>query len=98
MQAFLAALNQSNLENLQGIVQVMRDQHSESLVKLQSTLAQVISHSADKPKTTNMVDSRGIGKPGVFKGDESKFIEWIAKLNAFLRSSNPNGMTWARST
>jgi hypothetical protein len=33
----------------------------------------------------SMTDTRGIGKPTVFKGDEGKYSEWKAKLMAYLR-------------
>ena len=56
----------------------------------------MVEQITGKPKSTSMVDTRGIGKPTTFKGDESKFIEWIAKLNAFLRASNPKAMVWLK--
>ena len=35
-----------------------------------------------------MTDTRGIGRPIVFRGDESKYAEWKAKLLAYLRVTN----------
>ena len=40
-----------------------------------------------------MVDFRGIGKPGSFKGDEVKYQEWSAKLNAYIRAQSQDGMS-----
>ena len=55
----------------------------------------MVEKITSNPKT-NIVDTRGIGKPTTFKGDESKFIEWIAKLNAFIRASNAKAMVWLK--
>ena len=41
-----------------------------------------------------LVDSRGIGRPSTFRGDESKYIEWVAKLNAYLKSANDSMHHW----
>ena len=45
-----------------------------------------------------MTDTRGIGRPIVFRGDESKYAEWKAKLLAYLRVTNPKAdvlVQWA---
>ena len=39
-----------------------------------------------------MIDFRGIGKPGTYNGDENKYQEWIAKLNAYVRAQSQEGM------
>ena len=44
-----------------------------------------------------MVDTRGIGKPGTFKGEEARFVEWMAKLNAYIRASYPGAPKWLKS-
>ena len=47
---------------------------------------------------SGMTDSRGIGRPIVFRGDESKYAEWKAKLLAYLRVTNPKAdvlVQWA---
>ena len=41
-----------------------------------------------------MTDSRGIGRPITFKGEESKYAEWKAKLLAYLRVTNPKSDSW----
>ena len=43
-----------------------------------------------------MIDSRGIGRPIVFKGEESKYAEWKAKLLAYLRVTNPKSVRWVQ--
>ena len=101
MQTMLAQLNQASQESLNAMLNQMTSQNREMINMImtnnQAVLTQITSSLvSSKPKSTSMVDSRGIGKPGTFKGDENKFIEWIAKLNAFLRASNPKAMTWTR--
>ena len=41
-----------------------------------------------------MTDSRGIGKPTTFKGDEAKYAEWKAKLLAYLRVNCRSADAW----
>ena len=43
-----------------------------------------------------MVDSRGIGKPQIFKGGESKFGEWMTKLRGFLRTTENRSDEWLK--
>jgi hypothetical protein len=43
-----------------------------------------------------MTDSRGIGKPVSFKGDENKYAEWKAKLLAFLRVNCRHADQWIK--
>ena len=38
---------------------------------------------------SELTDTRGIGRPVAFKGDELKYAEWKAKLMAYLRISTP---------
>ena len=56
---------------------------------------QLITQTVHTTKpNSSMVDTRGIGRPGTFKGEESKFIEWMAKLNAYIRASYPGAPKW----
>ena len=43
-----------------------------------------------------MINLRGIGRPIVFKGEESKYSEWKAKLLAYLRVMNPKSDKWVQ--
>ena len=48
--------------------------------------------------TSALTDTRGSGRPVVFKGDEGKYTEWKAKLMAYLRISTPESdemVQWA---
>ena len=57
--------------------------------------AQVIQTLADGNRPRNaLTDTRGIGRPGNFKGDQSKYKEWMMKLNAYLRTLNPSYLDW----
>ena len=41
-----------------------------------------------------MTDTRGVGRPMTFKGDEQKYTEWKAKLLAYLRVQDPCSDAW----
>ena len=43
-----------------------------------------------------LTDSRGIGKPTTFKGEENKYTEWKAKLLAYLRVNNREADNWLK--
>ena len=43
-----------------------------------------------------LVDTRGVGKPPVFKGIEDKYPEWMAKMLAYLRAVNPEAADWIK--
>ena len=53
-------------------------------------LTQLVTQIAGSPRNTQLTDTRGIGKPSNFRGDQGKFKEWMLKLNAYLRSLNPD--------
>jgi hypothetical protein len=43
-----------------------------------------------------MTDTRGVGRPINFKGEETKFAEWVAKLQAYIRVNNPEAGNWLK--
>ena len=51
----------------------------------QENMTTLLTKLNEKKNNGTMTDTRGIGKPTVFKGDESKSSEWKAKLMAYLR-------------
>ena len=61
------------------------------LSKQNETLNAIIGN---KSGNSTMIDTRGIGKPVSFKGDEGKYTEWKAKLLAYLRVHNRNADAW----
>ena len=79
------------------IIQALHDtqqaQHTQNHELLQQLIAvqnQMLTQAqVNKASPISMVDNRGIGKPGNFKGEETKHQEWKVMLNAYLRVSNP---------
>ena len=96
LATFLAQLQQANQESLNTSLSQMHTQNGQMMQELINLNKNMMDQMQSKPKTPSMVDSRGIGKPGSFKGDEGKFTEWIAKRNAFLRTSTTKAMTWLK--
>ena len=72
------------------LVKAINQDNQNNLQRVFNEIHKMIGTVAAKP--SNMVDSRGIGKPGNYKGDEAKYQEWKVKLNAYLRVSNPQGL------
>ena len=66
----------------------MFNQNKELMREMVNSNQHMISQLMTNSKPA-MVDTRWIGKPGTFKGDESKFLEWVTKLNAYIRASYP---------
>ena len=71
LEAFTAALQQLQTQNAENMSILLRQQ-SENL-------------SAIFNRQNPMTDSRGIGKPVTFHGEEKKYAEWKAKLVAYLK-------------
>jgi hypothetical protein len=59
-----------------------------------AAIAKMIELLNQKGGSGGMVDNRGVGRPISFKGDVNKFTEWVAKLHAYVRSSNPMASKW----
>ncbi len=57
------------------------------LANQQQAAMETLMTKAARPASTSCVDSRGVGRPSSFKGEEKHFAEWIAKFAAFLKSS-----------
>jgi hypothetical protein len=84
MQQMLIEVQRMNAENMQALMR----QNFESLSQLVNT----------KQAPVTMTDTRGIGRPIIFKGDEHKWAEWKAKLLAYLRVIAPKSdevIDWA---
>ena len=50
-------------------------------------IAEALARLADRPESSQrarLVDTKGIGKPSVFDGTESKYREWAAKFESFV--------------
>ena len=67
----------------------MADQQEAQLTKLLEAIM-----PKERDNTSNLVDTRGVGKPPVFKGIQDKYPEWMAKLLAYLRVLQPASDSW----
>ena len=78
------------MEALQHLLGEMHKMQSDSLANLMKqqndTLAVLVGSGRGN---SGLTDTRGIGRPVAFKGDELKYAEWKAKLMACLRISTP---------
>ena len=79
LQACLSAFQQQSNENM--------DRLLAQQMKLMETL---LSSVTRKPA----IDTRGLGRPESFRGEEERWIEWRTKLFAFLGASNINACQW----
>jgi hypothetical protein len=59
-----------------------------------AAVAEMLELLNQKGSSGGMVDNRGVGRPISFKGDVNKFAKWVAKLHAYVRSSNPLASKW----
>ena len=74
------------LEALQALLVEMTRMNNENMTNL-VTMFQT-------KKSEGMTDTRGIGRPTSFRGDEAKYAEWKAKLMAYLRVAAPKSDEW----
>jgi len=84
------------MEALQAMLSEMQRLSAENLQTIMKQQMEAFNHvlGASRNNAGMMTDSRGIGRPVVFKGDEAKYAEWKAKLLAYLRVSNPDSSQW----
>ena len=81
LQAMMAELQKQSAENL------------ATIAKQQYDAMQVLVHGT-KIISGGMTDTRGIGRPMTYKGEEDKCSEWKAKLMAYVRISAPRSDEW----
>ena len=60
-------------------VQNMNETNRGEMRQMMEMFNQTLQSLTRETSRGGMVDVRGIGKPGSFKGDEAKYQEWIAK-------------------
>lgn len=83
-------------EQMNEMLQNLQKMNADSMATIMATqseafarmLAQVVKPSG------GMTDTRGIGRPISFKGEESKYTEWKAKLMAYFMISVPDATIW----
>ena len=73
LKAMMGELQKQNADNL------------AALAKQQFEALQTLIQGSAKSHGDGMTDTRGIGRPITFKGEENKYAEWKAKLLAHLR-------------
>ena len=86
-QQLLAELQAQNARN----IEILQRQSVEALTQIVQQM-----HPAE-----NFTDTRGVGRPVNFKGDERKYTEWKAKILAYLKVSikeSEDGISWASSS
>jgi hypothetical protein len=81
-----AMASEAFVENLMA---KMNTANVEAIAKIMETIS-----LNQRGSSGGMVDNRGVGRPISFKGDANKFAEWVAKLHAYVRSSNPLASKW----
>ena len=83
LQQVLTVFHAQSMEASQHMMytfQVQSATNMDMLLRQQADMInQIVNNVAKKP----MTDTRGIGKPETFKGDENNYIEWKTKLLAF---------------
>ena len=83
METLQQMMNELYKVNAENIGAIMRQQ--------QDSLNQIVGNVRGN---SGLTDTRGIGRPVTFKGDEAKYAEWKAKLLAYLRISTPQSDDW----
>lgn len=101
-RTFMVEVQRINTDNMAAIMLANNQSQAQQTRSHQEAMEAMLNKITDMkpPPSThhNMVDTRGIGKPSTFRGDEMKFAEWSSKLEAFLKvtESESNGMlSWA---
>ena len=76
------------MEALQHLLGEMQKMQSDSLANLMTQQNDALAVLVGSGRgNSGLTDTRGIGRPVAFKGDELKYAEWKAKLMAYLRIS-----------
>ena len=75
------------------MAQEMMSAMSEVIAKLMqqqtAQFAQLLQETRSSPASSNMVDTRGIGRPPSFSGSEKEWREWRGKVTAYLYATAP---------
>ena len=71
------------LQTMMTNLQAQAHQNMVTLAQQHLDALKEIVHSNTRGGSSGMTDTRGIGRPVVFKGEEQRYGEWKAKLFAF---------------
>ena len=83
------------MDAIQAMMSALQQQSNQMMVQLatqQMEAFQAILQQSRRPEV--VTDTRGIGRPINFKGDETKYSEWKAKLIAYFMVSIPDSQVW----
>ena len=84
------------------LAEVQRDRERERVEYLQKVTelqSQLLESRSAKPQRVTFVDTKGIGKPATFNGDNKNFGQWSFKLGNFLEgvvSGMKDALEWAQ--
>ena len=71
---------------------------SDAVAKLVESQSELLEATRNKPERLTLVDNRGLGKPEKFGKEESRFLQWKVRFEAFVTSIHPDlegALSWA---
>ena len=84
--------------DMQQLLFALQAENSRVLVSIAETQTNLIKQMMTETRTpnfhNNLIDTRGIGKPSQFRGEDVKFHEWMSKLVACLKVTNEAAPLW----
>ena len=82
-------------EQFQMLLKLMTDNNAQMMQTYHEEMKKLIT-SSNSNNNGNLVDTRGVGKPLVFKGVADKYNEWMTKTLAYLRVLAPDSADWVK--
>ena len=84
-----------SMEAIQLLMQHLQDQNANNMAQLARQQAEALQMIMLSVKPQNMMtDTRVVGKPINFKGEERTYPEWKAKLMAYLKVTVKDSEQW----
>ena len=82
------------METLQAVLTAFQQQNMDNMNRLMTEQAKIMESVINTATRKPGVDTRGLGRPDTFKGEEAHWIEWKTKILAYLCASNHNARSW----
>ena len=82
------------METLQAVLTAFQQQNMDNINRLITEQTRIMDNVITIVTRKPTVDTRGLGRPDTFKGDEAQWMEWKTKMLAYLCASNPGARTW----
>ena len=76
----------------------LQEQNSQNMQLLQKSNMEAVQAIIANVRPQSLTDSRGIGKPVTFKGEEKKYAEWKAKMMASRTATSGSLGQWRQRT